>query len=116
MDLLTTISTSIALAGRLREIAKNIENAEFKNILADLSLELADLKLQLAGVVEENIELKAKVRRLESTDAEPCPKCRKPAWELERSQPHPSMGDLGVIIRHYRCSECEFTEQKTVTP
>lgn len=56
MDLLTTISTSIALAGRLREIAKNIENAEFKNILADLSLELADLKLQLAGVVEENIE------------------------------------------------------------
>ena len=45
MDLLTTISTSIALAGRLREIAKNIENAEFKNILADLSLELADLKL-----------------------------------------------------------------------
>lgn len=115
MDLLTTISTSIALASRLREIAKNIENAEFKNVLADLSLELADLKLHLAGVVEENVELKAKIRRLEARDAEPCPKCRKPAWELERSQPHARMGDLGVIIRYYKCSECGFAEQKTVT-
>ncbi len=35
--MVNTISTSIALASRLRKISKNIENAEFKNILADLA-------------------------------------------------------------------------------
>jgi regulator of replication initiation timing len=116
MDIITTVGNSIALASRLREISKNIENAEFKNLLADLSLELADFKAQLADVIEENIQLKEQVRQLKSVDADPCPKCRARAWELERSEPHKSMGDLGVIIRHYKCSVCGFTEQKTVTP
>lgn len=116
MDIITTIGTSITLANRLREISRNIENAEFKNLLADLSLELADLKLQLAGVLEENVKLKERVRLLESVDADPCPKCRKLGWELERSVPHKSMGDLGVMIRYYKCSACGFSEQKTVTP
>ena len=54
MDILMTIGTSITLAKRLREISKNIENAEFKNLLADLSNELADLKLE-AAALKENI-------------------------------------------------------------
>lgn len=65
MDIITTISSSITLAKRLREISKNIENAEFKNLLADLSSELADLKLEaaslkerLAALQEENSLLK----------------------------------------------------------
>ena len=49
-DLMSTMSTAISLAGRLREISKNIEDAEFKNILADLSLELADAKLAMADI------------------------------------------------------------------
>jgi hypothetical protein len=52
MDIITTISTSITLAKRLREISKNIEDAEFKNLLADLSSELADLKLEAASLKE----------------------------------------------------------------
>lgn len=65
MDIITTISTSITLAKRLREISKDIEDAEFKGLLADLSSELADLKLeaaylkeQLASLQEENVLLK----------------------------------------------------------
>ncbi|ODV40607.1 hypothetical protein AWV79_05970 [Cupriavidus sp. UYMMa02A] len=65
MDIVSTISTSITLAKRLREIAKNIEDAEFKNLLADLSSELADIKLeaaslkeQIAALQEENALLK----------------------------------------------------------
>lgn len=65
MDLISTISTSIGLTQRLREISKNIADAEFKNLLADLSSELADAKLEaaslkekLAASLEENIILK----------------------------------------------------------
>ncbi|MEH6565738.1 MAG: hypothetical protein V7756_10485 [Halopseudomonas sp.] len=65
MDLVSGVSTSITLAKRLREISKNIADAEFKNVLADLSSELADLKLeaaamkeQLAALQEENALLK----------------------------------------------------------
>ena len=49
-DLMSTMTTVISLARRLREISKNIEDAAFKNILADLSLELADAKLAMADI------------------------------------------------------------------
>ena len=55
-DLMSTMTTAISLARRLREINKNIEDAEFKNILADLSLELADVKLALADIQVKGIE------------------------------------------------------------
>jgi len=49
-DFMSAMTTAISLAGRLREISKNIGDAEFKNILADLSLELADAKLAMADI------------------------------------------------------------------
>ena len=65
MDFIGSITTSISLAKRLREISKNIEDAEFKNLLADLSSELADLKIEaaslkekVAALQEENLLLK----------------------------------------------------------
>jgi hypothetical protein len=48
MDIVATINHSISLVGRLREISKNLSEIEFKNLLADLSGELADAKLQIA--------------------------------------------------------------------
>ena len=65
MDVLATLTHSISLVGRLREISKNLSEAEFKNLLADLSSELADakihiaeLKTQLAALAEESRSLK----------------------------------------------------------
>src|SRR5690606_3343668 len=69
MDILTTISTSIGLAKRLREISKNIEDAEFKNLLADLSSELADLKLEAASLKERIAELQEENALLKKTNA-----------------------------------------------
>ena len=46
-DIVTTISTAISLTSRLKEISENIRDAEFKNLLADLTLELADAKIKL---------------------------------------------------------------------
>ena len=77
---------------------------------------MADLKLKLAGVVEENVKFKARIRELESSEAEQCPKCRKRTWELASSGPDPTFGNLGAIRRVYKCTECGFTEPKRINP
>ncbi len=48
MDIFSAISNALTLVQRLREISKNISESEFKNLLADLSSELADVKLEAA--------------------------------------------------------------------
>jgi hypothetical protein len=65
MNILSTLSTSITLAKRLQEISKNISEAEFHALLAELSDQLSTLKLeasslkeQLRELKEENFELK----------------------------------------------------------
>jgi hypothetical protein len=114
-DVITSVSSAIALLGRLRTVAGTIRDAEFKNLLADLNIEMADVKMKLAEVVDENLSLKRRIAELESTDAEPCPKCRKRTWELVSSRPARHLGALGVIERTYKCSACEFSEAKTIT-
>ena len=66
MDIISSLNHSIQVVSRLREISKNIGEAEFRNLLADLSNELADAKLEIASLKEqvailqrENQELKA---------------------------------------------------------
>lgn len=67
MDIIAAISTSITLTKRLREISKSIEDAEFKNLLADLSSELADLKLEAAALKEQVVTLQEENRLLKQT-------------------------------------------------
>jgi hypothetical protein len=59
MDIILPINNSMLLLDRLIKISKNIREAEFKNILADLHNELADAKLAAATLKEEIITLKA---------------------------------------------------------
>lgn len=115
-DVMTTVSTAISLATRLREIGKNIENAEFKNLLADLSLELADAKLKIADLVSENAEIKEKLNDVTSATGERCPSCGSRTFKIISTRPHPIFGDLGAIERDYRCSTCEFEESKLIEP
>ena len=115
-DIISSISAAIATAKKLKEISDKTKDAELRNLLADLSLELAEIKTQLADVNEENRQLKVKVRTLESTEGEQCPKCRKHGWQLESSQRDPTFGDVGGIRRMYKCSLCGFSESKLITP
>ncbi|KDC50603.1 hypothetical protein [Pseudoalteromonas fuliginea] len=69
-SVITSINNAITLAQRLREISKNIEDAEFKNVLADLSIEMSDTKLALAQVTEENAELKSELTKLKHSRGE----------------------------------------------
>jgi hypothetical protein len=70
MDIISSLNNSISIVSRLREISKNISEAEFKNLLADLSLELADAKLELANLKEELALLKQKNAELERAKPE----------------------------------------------
>jgi len=108
IEIMNTISTALSIASRLKEIGKNINDAEFKNLLADLSLELADTKLKIVEVVEENAKLKEKILELESADGEKCPKCGNRTFEITSTEKHSTFGVLGVMERQYKCSSCGF--------
>lgn len=114
MALLSSVSDAIAIVKKLKEVSDKIKNAELMNLLADLNLHLAEIKMQLAEVTTENVGLRASVRALESVDGDPCPKCHKRGWNIEKSAPHPVFHDVGGIERTYKCSVCSFTEKKTV--
>lgn len=80
MDIVTTVNNSLNLVKRLREISKNISDAEFSNLLADLSMELADAKLESASLKEELAYLKDEVRVLKSTVSSPDEKPTNTKW------------------------------------
>jgi predicted RNA-binding Zn-ribbon protein involved in translation (DUF1610 family) len=114
-DIISTISSAISLVSKLKKIGQNIRDAEFKNVLADLSLQLADAKMKLAAIIEENTQLKEKVRALENAEEEPCPKCNKRGWHIEDSKPDANFGVLGGIRRTYKCPFCGFSEERLIT-
>ena len=98
-EIISSVSSAIAIVKKLKEVSDKIKDANFKNLLADLNLELAEIKTQVAEVMEENTRLKAKISSLESTEGEKCPKCLKRGWKLERSFPDPTFGELGGLRR-----------------
>ena len=58
MNILSSLSTSISLAKRLQEISKNISEAEFHALLAELSDQLSSLKLEASNLKDQIRELK----------------------------------------------------------
>ncbi len=99
----------------IAELAKKGMTVELQEKIMELRTEVMALKEENIRLRDENIQLK---HQLDSyTKGEKCPKCLKPAWKVESSKPHSSgLGDLGVIDRTYKCSECGFTEVHTETP
>ena len=68
VDVVASIQNAIDIAGKLRALSKKVEDADFTMLLADLSNELADTKLevaqlktQLARAIEENQALNARL-------------------------------------------------------
>lgn len=63
-SILGPLNQAISLTARLKDISKNLQDAEFANLLADLRLELSEVKLKLADVMDENAKLKSEITRL----------------------------------------------------
>src|SRR5689334_14587529 len=105
-DIISSVSTAISLAKQLRDANEKIKNVEFRVLLADLALELAQLKEQLSNQIVENSNLRARIVQLEAAGKDPCPKCHMPTWALQKSVKDPVFGDLGGVRRTYICSDC----------
>jgi hypothetical protein len=114
--IIPSITGALTTAKKLMEISEKIKDAELRNLIGDLNLNLADIKVQLANAIEQNIQLKAKIKSLEGIEGEKCPKCRRSGWQLESSTRHPIFGDVGGMERRYKCSLCGFSESKMIVP
>jgi hypothetical protein len=104
LDVIASIQNAIEIAGKLHALSKKIENADFKMLLADLSSDLADAKLEaanlkitLAASLEENESLKKSLNQ-KSTQA---PIFTEGAYAFE--------GEDGLF-----CTACFDTAQKKV--
>lgn len=68
-DAIAAINTSISLTTRLRQISRNVAEAEFKNLLADLHNALADAKLEVANLKEQLAEQAEELRAVKAAAA-----------------------------------------------
>ena len=112
VEVLSAVTAAINIAKKLLEVSERTRDADSKLLVAELTMKLADIKMQLAEMMEENTRLKAKI----NAEGEPCPKCRKLGWHVESSAPDSLMAQVGGIRRTYECSYCDFSEEHLWAP
>lgn len=104
MDLISSISASLDIVKKLRDLDKKVGEADFKMLLADLTSELGDAKLNAANLKIELAEAKGRVEELERQLA-------------QRSEAEPNLHEGAYIFgdenRHY-CTGCYDTKGKKV--
>jgi hypothetical protein len=81
-----------------------------KDQYAAVEKRVGELQAENSRLREQNKKLEAQVAS--SALADPCPRCRKRAYELLDSKADPVFGDLGASRRTYKCSSCAFSESK----
>ena len=96
MDPISAVNNAITLVNRLRTISKNVAEAEFKNVLADLLRELADAKVQIAGLKEKLAAQSDEIRSLKAARPEAKEKPRGVKWGCYQFE-----GDEGLY-----CTAC----------
>ena len=68
MELFGTIGAAIYACKKLGQVSMKLHDAEFKNLLADLTLKLVDIKMKCAEVQEENLALKKSISQKQSAE------------------------------------------------
>lgn len=63
---LGAVSQALDAAKTLMELGKRLDNAEILSRVADLSLSLAEIKIQLAEALEERLQLQGEIEKLKS--------------------------------------------------
>ena len=69
-DVVAAITTAISLTRQLVEIADATKDAKSKLLIAELSVQLAEVKMRLADLIEENTNLKTQLKRAQSSESE----------------------------------------------
>ena len=99
------------------ETMQSIQKLAKAGMTLELQEKIVELRELVVALKEENVQLKEALQELRQkhdrlTKADLCPKCKKPAWSLESSKPHPLMGELGVLEKTYKCTECGYSETR----
>jgi hypothetical protein len=115
-EVFTLITSALGTLTKLKEIADKIKDVEIKSLVADLRLELAEIKERLSEVIDENTNLKAQIQNAAKPQFPPCPSCGQLTWTVEKSVRDATFGDLGGVQRTMKCTACNFTENRLVTP
>jgi hypothetical protein len=96
VDLVTSISTSIDIVRKLRELDRKVGEADFRMLLADLTSELGDAKLNAANL---KIDLAAATGRIQELERQ----------LSQRGSEEPELDEGAYIFgdnrRHY-CTGC----------
>jgi hypothetical protein len=111
-----SISRALAISKKLLDLCQNVRDKEIKRLLADLSLELAEAKIRISDLKEENSHLKKRIKALDSIKGAPCPRCNQKGLKIVSSSPDMIFGVLGDVRRTHQCSLCGFTENRIVSP
>ena len=103
----------------IMETMKSITDLAKKGMTVELQEKIMELREAVIALKEENLRLRSdnmelKQQVVELSKGELCPKCRRSSWNLVDSIPHPQFGTLGVIQRTYKCSDCGFSEDRTL--
>lgn len=98
------------------ELVKTGATIEAQEKIMELRQSAMDAQEENIGLRQRVIDLEERVRELEGSDGEPCPRCGKRTWIVEDSKPDRQFGRLGGIRRKYRCTECDLTESVLITP
>ena len=91
-DLLPAISRAVTLATRLRVISDRGRDAEFKGIVADLLLELAEAQMKVDELLNENAALKGQMQSSSNPKGERCPRCFEFGWRVTPAERTASSG------------------------
>jgi len=121
-DVITTVTAAINLTKQLLGLAVVAKDANAKLVIADLQVQLAELKTRLAELIDENNQLKQEIRRSAATetavvlkeglyytpdgDGPFCTACYDSKKQMIRVS---EMGAAFHDIARWRCNVCKAT-------
>jgi hypothetical protein len=117
IEILTNIGSAVSILKTVREIAEPMNKSELKLALANLTEQLADIKMKAIELAEENAELKREVGRLSKPpemvyrdgayyngdDGPYCPTCYDQGKKV-RMQKFP---EIMRTFGNFRCNTCK---------
>lgn len=68
MDILSGISNTLTIVGRLKEISDKVADAEMAALIASLQEDLVNVRMEAIGVKEDNVNLRQRLMELEQKE------------------------------------------------
>lgn len=121
-EVITTVTAAIGLTKQLVEFSSITKDAHAKLVIADLQIQLAEIKMKLAELIDENTSLRASLKSATSSvkevefrdglyftpdnDGPFCTACYDSKGKLMRVT---KLGEAFHDLAHWSCGVCKAT-------